>query len=114
MRRFFVENAVYWLSEYDLDGLRLDAVQTIQDDSPQHIVAECGARHEFSEAAGRTVVVAVKRAESSSLCAACAGGGRAPMQSGATTFTALSRAVTGERKGYVRTLPMRNIAARAK
>src|SRR5208337_5117283 len=48
VRRFIVENALYWLREYHLDGLRLDAVQTIQDDSPTHIVAEIAARaHEF-------------------------------------------------------------------
>src|SRR5205814_9052214 len=40
VRRFVVENALYWIREYHLDGLRLDAVQTIRDDSPQHILAE--------------------------------------------------------------------------
>ena len=40
VRRYFVENALYWIREYHLDGLRLDAVQTIHDDSPRHILAE--------------------------------------------------------------------------
>jgi len=40
VRRYVVENALYWISEYHLDGLRLDAVQTIKDDSPLHILAE--------------------------------------------------------------------------
>ena len=40
VRRFVVENALYWIREYHLDGLRLDATQTIRDDSPLHIVAE--------------------------------------------------------------------------
>jgi maltooligosyltrehalose trehalohydrolase len=40
VRDFFVSNARYWISEYHLDGLRLDAVQTIIDESPQHILAE--------------------------------------------------------------------------
>ena len=35
-----MQNALYWIREYHLDGLRLDAVQTINDDSPQHILAE--------------------------------------------------------------------------
>jgi len=43
VRRYFVENALYWLREYHLDGLRLDAVQTIRDDSSQHILAEITA-----------------------------------------------------------------------
>ena len=40
VRRYFIENALYWIHEYHLDGLRLDAVQTIYDDSPRHILAE--------------------------------------------------------------------------
>lgn len=64
VRRFIVENALYWLREYHLDGLRLDAVQTIQDDSPQHIVAEIAARaHQFGEAQGRTILVTVESDE---------------------------------------------------
>ena len=31
MRRFFIENALYWLAEYRFDGLRLDAVHAIAD-----------------------------------------------------------------------------------
>lgn len=44
VRGFFVQNAIYWLREYHMDGLRLDAVNTIRDDSPRHIlyeIAEC-------------------------------------------------------------------------
>ena len=40
VRRYVVQNALYWIREYHLDGLRLDAVQTIKDDSPKHILAE--------------------------------------------------------------------------
>ena len=40
VRRYVVENALYWIREYHIDGLRLDAVQTIKDNSPYHIVAE--------------------------------------------------------------------------
>ena len=40
VRSYVVQNALYWIREYHLDGLRLDAVQTIKDDSPKHIVAE--------------------------------------------------------------------------
>ena len=40
VRRYVEENALYWISEYHLDGLRLDAVQTMQDGSPRHILAE--------------------------------------------------------------------------
>ena len=40
VRRYVVQNALYWIREYHLDGLRLDAVQTIKDDSRPHILAE--------------------------------------------------------------------------
>ena len=39
MREFFVANAGYWIDEFHLDGLRLDATQSIFDDSPEHILA---------------------------------------------------------------------------
>ncbi len=44
VRQFFIHNALYWLEEYHLDGLRLDAVHAIADDSQLHILtqlAEC-------------------------------------------------------------------------
>jgi maltooligosyltrehalose trehalohydrolase len=64
VRRFIVENALYWLREYHLDGLRLDAVQTIKDDSPQHIVAEIAGRaHRLGAAELRTIVVSVETDE---------------------------------------------------
>jgi malto-oligosyltrehalose trehalohydrolase len=43
VRAFFIENALYWLTEYHLDGLRLDAVHAIRDDSPVHILDELAA-----------------------------------------------------------------------
>jgi maltooligosyltrehalose trehalohydrolase len=58
VRRFVVENALYWLREYHLDGLRLDAVQTIRDDSPRHIVADIAdSAHQLAAAEGRSIVV---------------------------------------------------------
>ena len=40
VRDFFVHNALYWVEEFHLDGLRLDAVHAIADDSETHIVRE--------------------------------------------------------------------------
>jgi malto-oligosyltrehalose trehalohydrolase len=40
VRRFFVENALYWLEEFRFDGLRLDAVHEVRDDSERHILVE--------------------------------------------------------------------------
>ena len=39
VREFFAENAAYWIEEFHLDGLRLDATQSIFDDSEENILA---------------------------------------------------------------------------
>jgi maltooligosyltrehalose trehalohydrolase len=44
VRAFFVENAVYWMREFHVDGFRLDATHTIIDRSPRHILAEISER----------------------------------------------------------------------
>jgi maltooligosyltrehalose trehalohydrolase len=44
VREFFLANAGYWIDEYHLDGLRLDATQSIHDTSPQHILAAIAQR----------------------------------------------------------------------
>ena len=40
VRRFVIENALYWLDNFGIDGLRLDAVHAIHDRSAQHILRE--------------------------------------------------------------------------
>jgi malto-oligosyltrehalose trehalohydrolase len=40
VRDFFIHNALYWLEEYHVDGLRLDAVHAIVDDSTPDILEE--------------------------------------------------------------------------
>ncbi|HEV7435675.1 MAG TPA: malto-oligosyltrehalose trehalohydrolase [Pseudorhizobium sp.] len=45
VRRFFIENALYWLDEFQLDGLRFDAIDQIGDDkSGTHILIEIAER----------------------------------------------------------------------
>jgi maltooligosyltrehalose trehalohydrolase len=55
-REFFVANAGYWIDEYHLDGLRLDATQAIFDRSDDHILAAI-VRQVRSAARGRTTFV---------------------------------------------------------
>ncbi len=53
--------------EYHLDGLRLDAVQTIKDDSPKHIIAEVQERvQELARGVGPTVCVIAETDENDS------------------------------------------------
>jgi maltooligosyltrehalose trehalohydrolase len=40
VRRFFVDNALYWIDKYHIDALRLDAVHSILDFSANHILRE--------------------------------------------------------------------------
>ncbi len=40
MRRYVIENSLYWLSEYHIDALRLDAVHSILDFGAKHVLAE--------------------------------------------------------------------------
>jgi len=56
VRDYFASNAAYWIDEFRLDGLRLDATQTIHDRSRRHIIAEIGCRARAA-ARGRPIVL---------------------------------------------------------
>jgi maltooligosyltrehalose trehalohydrolase len=43
VRRFFTENALHWIGEYHIDGLRLDATHTLDDGGPRPFLAELAA-----------------------------------------------------------------------
>ena len=43
VRRFFIDNAVMWLSDYHADGLRIDAVHAFYDTSARHFLEELGS-----------------------------------------------------------------------
>ncbi len=44
VRDFFIHNALYWIEEFNVDGLRFDAVHAILDDSEHNILAELAER----------------------------------------------------------------------
>lgn len=54
VRRFFIENALYWIAEYRLDGLRLDAVDQIEDSGDVHVLEEL-AREVYASVDDRMV-----------------------------------------------------------
>ncbi|MHC5538976.1 malto-oligosyltrehalose trehalohydrolase [Singulisphaera rosea] len=58
VREFFVENALHWVHEYHIDGLRLDATHALVDDGPQHFVAELTERVRSSSPDRRILVIA--------------------------------------------------------
>jgi len=54
VRRFTIDNALYWLTEYHIDALRLDAIHGIFDFSAVHILAELRDRfHQQAAHLGR-------------------------------------------------------------
>jgi len=58
VRRFFLENALYWVSEFHIDALRLDAVHAILDFSAQPFLADLAwAVHERAERLNRRIYV---------------------------------------------------------
>jgi len=57
VREFFIENALHWVHEYHIDGLRLDATHAIVDTSPRHFVAELTERVKSSQPARTRLVV---------------------------------------------------------
>ncbi len=61
VREFFAGNAGYWVDEFHLDGLRLDATQNVYDDTPdnsRHILTEIGRRVRAAARGRATIVVA--------------------------------------------------------
>jgi maltooligosyltrehalose trehalohydrolase len=44
VREWAVQNACAWVRDYHIDGLRLDAVFAVHDESPRHVLAELAER----------------------------------------------------------------------
>ena len=61
VREYFISNAAYWIDEFHLDGLRLDAIQSIHDRSPEHVVTALTRR--AREAAGPRSIIVVAENE---------------------------------------------------
>jgi maltooligosyltrehalose trehalohydrolase len=58
VRQFVIENAGYWIDEFHLDGLRLDATHAIHDRSTPHVIAEVGRRVRSAARGRKSIVVA--------------------------------------------------------
>jgi maltooligosyltrehalose trehalohydrolase len=58
VREFVICNAGYWIGEFHLDGLRIDAVQAIVDDSSEHVLAAIARQVRLSARGRKTLVVA--------------------------------------------------------
>ena len=75
VREFFVSNAAYWVDEFHLDGLRLDATQQIYDSSPEYIVAAVGRRVREVAGSRPTILIAENEPQDTRLVRPLADGG---------------------------------------
>ena len=66
VRDFFIENALYWLEEYHLDGLRLDAVHAIRDNSTPDILVELAETVRRRVGTGRQVHLVLENDDNAS------------------------------------------------
>jgi maltooligosyltrehalose trehalohydrolase len=103
VRRFIIGNALMWLREYHVDGLRLDAVQEIFDSSAVHILEELAIEVRALEATlGRTLfLIAESDLNDPRVVTARAAGGYGLEAQWSDDFHhALHTSLTGERTGY--------------
>jgi maltooligosyltrehalose trehalohydrolase len=103
VRDFFIHNALYWIEEYGMDGLRLDAVHAIADDSQPDIIAELCEAVRAGPGRGRHVHIVLENDKNQSRYLA-RDARLAPLQASAQwnddVHHALHILVTGERDGY--------------
>ena len=103
VRRYFVDNALYWITEFHLDGLRLDAVHGIYDFTARHILAEIAdAVHDQGARLGRrALVIAESDLNDARLVRPAERGGYGLDGQWSDDFHhAVHAALTGERAGY--------------
>jgi maltooligosyltrehalose trehalohydrolase len=75
VREFFIANAGYWIDEFHLDGLRLDATQQIFDNSEDHVVAALSRRVREAACGRSTYLVAENEEQHSRIARTAAEGG---------------------------------------
>jgi maltooligosyltrehalose trehalohydrolase len=63
VRRFFCDNALMWLCDFHLDGLRLDAVHEFVDRSAIHFLEQLSAEVEAASAAHRRRMVLIAESD---------------------------------------------------
>ena len=102
VRDFFIENAVHWVRDYGFDGLRLDAVHAILDESSPHLVREIARRIGQAAGPGRTVFLLLENEDNTArlLEPEADGTPGATAQWNDDFHNALHVLLTGERDGY--------------
>lgn len=105
VRRFFIENALYWIRELHIDALRIDAVHAIMDFSAQPFMEElANAVHEEAAESKRHVFVIAESAlnDTRVIHSEEQGGWGIDAQWNDDFHHALHALLTGEHDGYYR------------
>ena len=103
VRDFFIDNALYWLDEFHFDGLRLDAVHAVRDDSVPHFLDELAATVRQRCAGGRHVHLILENDDNAAAFLARDADGTArryTAQWNDDVHHCLHTCLTGERDGY--------------
>jgi len=103
VRRFFVDNALMWLRDYHIDGLRIDAVHAIVDMSAIHFLEELSSEVDNLEAElGRHLVLIAESDLNDPRVVRCSevGGYGFDAQWNEDFHHALHAVLTGEQGGY--------------
>jgi maltooligosyltrehalose trehalohydrolase len=100
-RQLVIDNAAYWIAEFHLDGLRLDATQCIYDASEEHVVFALTAAARAAAGTREIVVVAESEPQEARLLRPPRPGARGidAVYNEDFHHTALV-AATGRREGY--------------
>ena len=75
VRDYFSDNAAYWSAEFHLDGLRLDATQSIHDRSSEHILAVIAQKSRAAAGGRRIILVSENEEQKVKLVRPAAAGG---------------------------------------
>lgn len=103
VRRFFIDNALMWLRDYRIDGLRLDAVHAMLDSSAVHFLEQLASEvKQLQSTLGRHLVLIAESDlnDSRVIRSQEAGGYGIDAQWNEDFHHALQSALTGESKGY--------------
>jgi maltooligosyltrehalose trehalohydrolase len=101
VRAFYVANACYWIREFHLDGLRLDATQSIHDTSRPHILALIAQRARAQAHPRRIILTAENEPQDVRYLAPFEAGGFGLDAMWNDDFHHCARvALTGRREGY--------------
>ncbi len=103
VRAFIVENALHWLRDYHIDGLRLDAVHALLDTRAVHVLEQLSiAVGELATQLGRplTLVAETDRNDPRVITPRTHGGYGVHAQWSDDFHHALHTLLTGERQGY--------------